>query len=122
MSYEEFLDYIKDNLADCYKGIMVSEEVDKVKTDALSDDEEVDKLYFNSRREIEKKYEGCEVFLRKVVKNNGIVLDAVSIYLEGEHVSPNIYVRLFYEKYLLGKPLDFILSEIVFQYRLQRRI
>ena len=77
MSYEEFLDYIKDNLADCYKGIMVSEEVDKVKTDALSDDEEVDKLYFNSRREVEKKYEGCEVFLRKVVKNNGIVLDAV---------------------------------------------
>ena len=117
MSYEEFLDYIKDNLADCYKEIMVSEEVEKVKADTLDDSLESEKLYFKTRREAEKKYEGCEVFLRKVVKNNGIVLDAVSIYLEGEHVSPNIYVRPFYERYLLGKPLDFILSEIVFQYR-----
>lgn len=117
MSYEEFLEYINNNLADCYKEIMISEDIEKADIDTISDNKTSETECLKIRKEIAERYEGCEVFLRKVVKNNGIVLDAISIYQKGDNVSPNIYLRPFYENYLLGKPLDFIMSEIVFQYR-----
>ena len=117
MNYNDFLDYVKDNLADCYKEIMISEDMDKINVDTAEGAGLTEEERLKLKREAEEKYDNCDIIIQKVVKNNGIILDAVSIYLEGEQVSPNIYLRPYYENYLMGKPLDFILAEIIFQYR-----
>ena len=112
MNYDDFIMYIKENLADCYRDVMVSEVLDReMKTGALDGDNIKER-----RAEEENQYEKCEVIVQKVVKNNGILLDAVSIYQEGERISPNIYLKPFYDSYMMGKPLDFIMTEIIFQY------
>ncbi len=102
MNYEEFIEYVKENLAACYKDIILTEEIDNNGLHKEGQQKELDK---------------CEVVVQKVVKNNGIQLDAVSIYEEGERVSPNIYLKPFYDSYMMGKPLDFVMTEIVFRYR-----
>lgn len=123
MNYDEFLEYIKNNLAESYTEIMVAEAIDNLvgvssDDDEASSDVRIDEyVYHRKRKEAENKYGNCDVVIQKVVKNNGIILDAVSIYQEGEQVSPNIYLRPFYEEYLMGKPLDIIMAEIVFHYR-----
>ena len=105
MNYNEFLEYVEKNLADCYTEVMASEELNE-----LGD-------YSKDIDEIKKKYDNCHVMLQHVVKNNGIELDAVSIYIEGKHISPNIYLKPFYDSYQMGKPLNFVMMEIVCQYR-----
>ena len=100
MNYEEFIEYVKENLGECYKEIMIAE----------SSKDNVDSFD-------ENKWNSLEVSTQKIVKNNGILLDAVAIYEDGERISPNIYLKPFYDNYIMGKPLDFIMTEIVFKYR-----
>ena len=126
MNYNEFLKYVEENLADCYQETMVSEYIDnEIKrrdlADELSDNAIDDIELLRLRQEALKKYDEFEVSLHKVLKNNGVVLDAVSIYQKGEQISPNIYLKPFYDGYLIGKPMDFIMSEIVFQYRNEKQ-
>lgn len=104
MNYDDFLDYIKNNLKESYMEIMACEELKK-ETDNTKDIEE-----------IKRKYDNCQVCIQHVVKNNGVELDAASIYVEGKHISPNIYLKPFYDSYTMGKPLNFILTEIIYQY------
>lgn len=105
MDYNEFLEYVQNNLADCYKEIMASEEMER-EGDFTKDIEE-----------IKNKYNNCQVKLQHVLKNNGIELDAVSIYIEGKHLSPNIYLKPFFDSYRMGKPLSFVMMEIIYQYK-----
>lgn len=106
MDYNEFLEFIRDNLSDCYREIMLSEK------DKTGDTDNADKL--------PEDVDDCEVSIQHVIKNNGIILDAVSIYQNGEQISPNIYLKPYYDSYQMGKPLDFILAEIICQYRKER--
>ena len=93
MVYQEFLNYIKDNLVDYMKDRLKSKEDD-------------------SRFE-EHAY---EVELHKVVKNNGIVLDGIAIRIDGANISPNIYLNSYYENYQMGRPVTSIMEEIVYLY------
>lgn len=87
MDYETFLNYIRENIAEY-----------------LERDGQHDKVSY-------------EVDLHKEVKNNGIVLDGITLRKKGEHISPNIYLNRYYENYRMGRPLSSIMEEIVCLYR-----
>lgn len=91
MNYEEFLNYIKENLAE------VIEQKEYIKGETSKD---------NSRI-------SYEVELHKVIKNNGITLDGLTIRKKGECISPNIYLNSYFESYQMGKPLTAIMEEII---------
>lgn len=91
MNYQEFLEYIKENLA------------------------EVMESYTHICKEEEKG--SYKVELHKVIKNNGITLDGITIRKEEEKVTPNIYLNSYFESYQMGKPLSIIMEEIIYQYQ-----
>lgn len=55
--------------------------------------------------------------VRKSYKNNGIVLDGLSIHRSGEQMSPNLYLNGYFTDYLNGRALEDIMQDIVRQYR-----
>lgn len=102
MNYEEFKEYIIKNIAGVYVDEMISEQV---RLKGTVDNEEIERI------------KSCEVSIKQITKNNGIKLDALSIYKKGDRISPNIYLKPYYDSYLMGKPIDFIMTEIIFHYR-----
>lgn len=54
--------------------------------------------------------------INKISKNNGVVLDALSIHKDGCVISPNIYVSMYYDQYLQGEPLISIVDELLERY------
>ena len=94
MSYEEFLEYIKEHLAEHF--VLRKQEMQGDKASIDKDEYEVE--------------------VHKTSKNNGIILDGVTIRKKGEKVSPNIYLNNYYDCYKMGKPLSLILEEILDQY------
>ena len=94
MSYEEFLEYIKEHLAEHF--VLRKQEMQGDKASIDKDEYEVE--------------------VHKTSKNNGIILDGVTIRKKGEKVSPNIYLNNYYDCYKMGKPLSLILEEILNQY------
>ena len=104
MNYEEFLEYVKNNLCDSYKEYMAFEEINR-KEDCSNDIEQA-----------KEKYNDCSVSVFKVLKNNGIELDACAIYIGNRKLSPNIYLKPYYDSYRMGKPLGIVLTDIVEQY------
>lgn len=93
MNYQEFLEYIKENLA------------------------EVMEAYSYQSEGENKNKESYKVELHKVIKNNGIVLDGITIRGKEDKVTPNIYLNSYFESYQMGKPLSVIMEEIIYQYQ-----
>lgn len=60
------------------------------------------------------------VMIRKVVKNNDIELDALSITEKMSNVSPTIYLNKYYDEYLTGKSISEIASDIGSLYMQQK--
>ena len=48
--------------------------------------------------------DGYELSLRRIPKNNGLVLDGLCISKTGSPVAPAIYLNTCYEQYLRGGP------------------
>ncbi len=97
MNYQEFLEYVVENLPE----LMNQRELEKRErqangTDELSEEE----IYY-------------EAHLHTITKNNGIVLDGITLLNKGENAGPNIYLNTFFESYQMGKPLNVILDEII---------
>lgn len=59
-----------------------------------------------------KKYSDAMVSFNPVLKNNGLILDALHIRLKDSNVTPNIYLNHFYEQFKDGRSLEDILLEI----------
>lgn len=97
MNYEEFKNYIKEHLLEIYEDVRLSK--------ILEGDKIVSKL--------SKVNDQTEVIIQELIKNNGIKLDAVSIFFDDKITSPNIYLKPFYDNYIMGKPIDIIMQEIV---------
>lgn len=97
MNYEEFLEYIKENLAE------VMEQKEYIGKEETSKDKD-------------KSETSYEVELHKIIKNNGIILDGLTIRKKGECMSPNIYLNSYFESYQMGKPLSVIMEEIIYIY------
>ncbi len=54
-----------------------------------------------------------QVTIQKVLKNNTLELDGLTILKQGEAVSPTIYLNDFYKEYLNGKGLQEIVDQII---------
>ena len=54
----------------------------------------------------------AEVFIHRVTKNNGIVLDGIVIMKNGSNFSPTIYLNGYYSMYLSGCELDEIVRKV----------
>lgn len=104
MNYDEFKEYLKKHLAGVYADIIISEQLN------LKGEYNADEI---------SRIKNAEISIKTITKNNGIELEALAIYEDGINISPNIYIRPFYELYIMGKPLDFIMTEIIFDYRNQ---
>ena len=61
------------------------------------------------RREESRK----DISLHKIEKNNGVILDAVTITDGEEQMVPTIYLKDFYESYLRGIPMEEIIYQIL---------
>lgn len=69
------------------------------------------------RLEIEKIMgREAEILTNRVNKNNGVVLEGISIVKSGCNIFPNIYLNDYYNHYVQGKPLKTIVEEIVHTY------
>lgn len=97
MNYQEFLEYIEENLPE----LMNQREMEKRERQG-------DNVNEASEEEI------CyEAHLHTITKNNGIVLDGITLLNKGENAGPNVYLNTFFESYQMGKPLNIILEEII---------
>lgn len=56
--------------------------------------------------------EEVEVNLHKVPKNNGVVLDAITVMKKGSHVTPTLYLGDFYE-YCFSDSIEAIAAKII---------
>lgn len=61
-------------------------------------------------------YDIAQIDIVRVNKNNGIVRTGLSILLEGENMSPNIYLEYFYQDYTDGKDIEDVLQDITGAY------
>lgn len=57
--------------------------------------------------------ENVKVEVKKITKNNGVILNGVVITKEDENISPTIYLEGFYGDYLKGKVFGRIVQEII---------
>ena len=96
MTYQEFLNYIKENFIHFL-------------------------LKHNCQENEENEEDGYTIEIHQIIKNNGIKLDGLIVRKSGEHISPNIYLNSYFEAYQFGKPLTYIMEEIADQYRRLRK-
>jgi hypothetical protein len=59
-----------------------------------------------------KSYEESDVTLSKIVKNNDVVLDALTILPPNESICPTIYLDSYYKDWQDGKAMEGILEDI----------
>ncbi len=112
MNYEEFLDYIKENILEYY--LTQKEQTESEESDTVSSKESQSG---DKTQSISPEQELYDVELHQVIKNNGIVLDSITILRKGEQISPNIYLNTYYDSYKMGKPISAIMEEILRQYQ-----
>lgn len=63
--------------------------------------------------DLEKRLgEGYQVTLRSIPKNNGVILDGISICRKPEGIAPTIYLNAFYQELSGGQPLSRICDKI----------
>ncbi len=60
----------------------------------------------------QKLGDNCRLILQKVPKNNGILLDGLSILIPGRPAAPTVYLNYYYERYLEGVPMEHLAEEI----------
>ena len=68
-------------------------------------------------RIVDREGPGACVRVHRVRKNNGVMLEGLTIMREGENVSPTIYLEPFYDRYRSGADLDSLTDEILALYR-----
>ena len=66
----------------------------------------------NIKEYLPEKYADAAVFIQQVQKNNGVLLEGLSITIPEENVSPVIYMNYYYNQYRTGRELEDILLEI----------
>lgn len=59
--------------------------------------------------------------LERVLKNNGVVCTGLVIGLEGENVSPNIYMEYYYSLVKKGEAMEKVLEAIASEYKTARQ-
>ena len=65
------------------------------------------------RAEVEKLCPYDKIEVKKIIKNNSTEFYGLVIKKEGVSISPTIYLENYYEEYLCGRDIEFIVQEIV---------
>jgi hypothetical protein len=78
----------------------------------LSFDEFQTYIRDNIKSHLPEEFADAVVSLNTVTKNNGKVLNAITIRTEDCNITPNIYLEAFYENYKAGMELDVVLERI----------
>lgn len=60
------------------------------------------------------------VHVERVEKNNGVVCTGLIVKLNGENISPNVYLEYYYNRYINGMNMDRILTSISEEYEKAR--
>lgn len=55
----------------------------------------------------------CQITVRTIPKNNGQMMDGISIQCPGEPIAPTIYLNSYYEQYRQGKKIEDIVTDIL---------
>lgn len=63
---------------------------------------------------------GYQVEINHVIKNNSIELDGLVVLKDKECITPNIYMNIYYEKYLEGEAVNEIVGDIIRIYKRSR--
>lgn len=69
---------------------------------------------------VEEMLPDCEITIRDVVKNNNVILSAISIKSENVNAAPTIYLEQFYEEYRKGTDIRSITDRIVEIYEINK--
>lgn len=62
---------------------------------------------------LQRQYIGAKVGIKEVTKNNGNKLTGIYILERDTNVAPTIYLEYYYEEYMSGKTMDWVMQEIV---------
>lgn len=74
---------------------------------------EYSEFIFEIQNRIIKAFdEQINIKVEKIIKNNGVKLDGLSIRTENETISPTIYLNEYYDEYLEGCPIEQIVNHI----------
>lgn len=57
--------------------------------------------------------EGFDVRINRIIKNNSVELDGVVFFKDGDHISPNIYLNSYFDRYQNGESVEAIANEII---------
>ncbi len=69
-------------------------------------------------KEVQQRFpEDMQVEVHKVVKNNGLELDSLTILSEERPVSPSFYLQMYYQQYEKGTGIPALAQQIVEQYQ-----
>lgn len=78
----------------------------------LSFEEFQDYAEMNLADALPEEYADAKITINKVVKNNGMVLTALTVLPDGQNVAPNIYLDGFYAEYRAGSDLKTVMEEM----------
>lgn len=70
---------------------------------------------------LEKRLADCEVEIREVEKNNGVLLTGIAIRRKGSPIAHTIYINQLFEEYRDGRDVQEIAGEIEKVYQLERK-
>ena len=60
-----------------------------------------------------EKDTGCQINIKPVIKNNGVVLTSLVILRDNQNTHPTIYIESFYEKYINGEDFESIIKQML---------
>lgn len=60
-----------------------------------------------------EKVTGCQINIKPVIKNNGVVLTSLVILRDNQNTHPTIYIEPFYEKYINGEDFESIIKQML---------
>lgn len=116
MNYQEFKDYIRDNFAKYlveYLNMKRQEEKEKEAAGETPDDNQE----INQEENGKVREHDYVVEIHQVLKNNGIVLDGLTVRQQGENSSPNLYLNPYFDQYRMGRPIHMIMEELIYRYQ-----
>lgn len=66
----------------------------------------------NIKEYLPDKYQGADVQIREVTKNNNLKLDGLTVELPGQNATPTIYLNGLYEQHMAGRQMEEIMGSL----------
>ena len=73
----------------------------------------IDEVSTKIREHLAENLCNCNIGIKNVTKNNGLLLTGIYIQNPDSRVTPIVYLNGFYERYRDGQPMDDIIEDII---------